>query len=141
MDVKQLSKEFDEALEKRDYREILGFFHEECEIEILNKVLRGKKGAEKWLDWLYENAPKIRFEPSVIISEENTFYEEFYAIVTLENGTEIRSHQAETLIYEDNKLKTLRVFLNPLDFSEIVAKDPFSNWILKTIKKKAVKGL
>lgn len=83
----------------------------------------------------------IRFEPVVVIAEGNIFYEEFYAIVTLKNGKEIRSHQAETLIYEEDKLKILRVFLNPLDFSDVVARDPFSKLIVNMIKKKAVKEL
>lgn len=140
-DIKKISERFDDALVKGDYDEILAFFHPDCDIEILGKTLRGLEGARMWLDWLYGNAPKIRFEPAVIISEDNTFYEEFYAIATLENGKEVRSHQAETLIYEGDKLRVLRVFLNPLDFSDVVARDPISRLIVNAIKKKAVKGL
>lgn len=141
MDIKKISEDFDQAIVDRDIEKILSFFHDECEIELLDQKLKGKIGARQWIDWLYSKAPKIYFKPSVIICEGNIFYEEFYAIITLSNGKIIKSHQAETLIYEDGKLKILRIFFNPLDFADIVAKDPITKLIVKKIKKKSIEGL
>ena len=119
----------------------MSIFAEDCVIEILGVTLNGKKGAQKWLNWLYSKAPALQFEPVVIISEGNVFYEEFFVHTMLPNGIKVISHQAETLIFENDKLKTLRVFFNPLDFSDLVAKGPISNGIIKIIQKKATEGL
>jgi ketosteroid isomerase-like protein len=139
--IKKIAEEFDIAIEKRDIREVLDFFSEDCEIELLGVKLYGKTGAKKWIEWLYSNAPKLQFEPVVIITEGNVFYEEFYVIVTLPNGKLVKSHQAETLLFENEKIKTLRIFFNPLDFSDVVTKGPISKGIVKYILKTAKKGL
>jgi hypothetical protein len=139
--IKKIAEEFDIAIETREISSVLDFFSEDCEIELLGIKLYGKKGAKKWIEWLYSNAPKVNFEPVVIITEGNVFYEEFYANVTLPSEKIIKSHQAETLIFENGKLKTLRIFFNPLDFSDVVAKGPISRKIISYIKKKARKGL
>ncbi|UYP48218.1 hypothetical protein NEF87_004503 [Candidatus Lokiarchaeum ossiferum] len=141
MDIKTIAENFDKALTERNIPSILKFFHENCEITTLNVPLKGKEGAQQWLKWLFEKTPQLDFEPVVIISEGNVFYEEFYAIVKLKNGQIIRSHQAETLIFEENKLKILKIFFNPLDFADIVAKDPISKRLIKIIQRKARKGL
>lgn len=139
--IKLIAKEFDKTIEQRNLQKVLDFFSKECEIELLGITLKGKEGAKLWITWLFENAPNLRFEPVVIISDGDVFYEEFYVNITLPNGKIIRSHQAETLVFENNLLKSLRIFFNPLDFSDIVAKDPLSKFVINYIKKKSRKGL
>ncbi len=135
--IEDISAKFDAVLEQRDIDAALSFFHPDCEIQILNQTLIGLDGARSWLHWLYQQAPKLHFKPIVIISEGNIFYEEFLVIVSLPNGKMIRSRQAETLIYENDKIKSLRIYFDPLDFAELVTKDPISKFIVKQIKKKA----
>ena len=141
MEIKQIAENFDDAIESRDIPKILAFFHENCEITILNETLQGKEGALKWQNWLFSKAPNIQFEPIVIIAEDSIFYEEFFVIITLKDGTKIKSRQAETLIFENRFLKSLRIFFDPLDFADIVVRDPFSRLIINYINKKARKGL
>ena len=139
--VKELAEKFDKAIEQHDIPAVLDAFSEDCEIELLGILLKGKEGAKKWIEWLYSNVPDIKFEPVVIISEDNVFYEEFYAIATLPNGKIIKSHQAETLIYEGDKLKILRIFFNPLDFAEMARGGRFGKRIFSYLIKKSVSGL
>ncbi len=139
--IKELAEKFDQTIEQHDIPAVLDAFSEDCEIEILGVHLFGKKGAEKWINWLYSTAPNIKFEPVVIISEGNVFYEEFYVIITLQNGKLIKSHQAETLIFENEKLKILRIFFNPLDFSELVRGGRIGKKMFDFLTKKSVSGL
>lgn len=90
---------------------------------------------------MFANAPDLKFELVVVISEENIFYEEFFVNVTLPSGKVVKSHQAETLMFEEGKLKTLRIFFNPLDFSDVVVKGPISKAVIRYILKTAQKGL
>jgi hypothetical protein len=132
---------FDKALENKNLDEILDSFTNDCEIELLNIKLVGKEGVRKWFNWLYKHIETLELVPITIIVKENVFFEEFLVKATLNNGKKANSKQAEILVYEDSKIKRLRLYFDRLDFSSSIAKDFISKTIIKQIIKKSIKGL
>ena len=139
--IRQVAMDFDNAIESRNFEKALSAFASGCEIELLGVKLTGLEGARRWMNWLFEKVASIRFQPITIMVDGDTFFEEFVAIAKLDDGREIHSKQAEVLIYEDYKLKSLRLYFDRLDFSDAVAKDFISKAIVKQLIKMSLKGL
>ena len=90
----------------------------------------------KWIDWLYSNLEEVKFEPITIIVEGNTLFEEFMIQAKLHNGVEVISKQGEVLIYENYKIRSLRLYFDRLDFAHAVIKGPITKAIVNKIVKK-----
>jgi hypothetical protein len=73
--------------------------------------------------------------------EGNTFFEEFIVEAKFHDGEEAHSKQAVVLVFEDLKIKSLRMYFDRLDFSGSVAKDVVSKTIVKELLKKSLEGL
>ena len=131
----------DNALEKMAVEEVVHYFAEDCEIELLNVKLVGKDGVRKWLHWLFKHVSEIRFKPVIILVEGNVFFEEFIINAKLHDGKQITSKQAEVLIYKNYKIQSLRLYFDRLDFADAVAKDFVSKGIVKQLIKKSIKEL
>jgi ketosteroid isomerase-like protein len=140
-EIKRVAMEFDNAIEARDIEAMVSSFADDCEIELLGLTLRGKDGVRTWIDWLFGNIPDIKFIPINIIVEGNVFFEEFVAITKLADGTEVRSKQAEVLIYEDYKIKSLRLYFDRLDFSDAISGNFLSRKVVQIVKDRSLKGL
>lgn len=84
---------------------------------------------------------KIKFEPVIIMVENNVFFEEFIVKAILLDGSEVESKWAEVLIYENYKIKSLRLYFDRLDFANSIIKGPISKMIIKKIIKESTKGL
>ena len=141
VEIREVAMAFDEALERKDPQAIMAKFADDCEIELLGVKLLGKEGAKKWLDWIYKHVAKIKFLPVTIMVEGNTFFEEFIVEATFHDGEEARSKQVVVLVFEDLKIKSLRMYFDRLDFSGAVAKDVISKTIVSEVVKKSVEGL
>jgi len=149
MDAQKLSEQIqkaamalDSALESRNTEEVLSYFADDCEIELLKQILIGKEGVKKWIDWLYKNLRQIKLQPIVMMVEGNKFFEEFIVRARLYSGIEVKSRQAEVLIYDDKgKIKSLRLYFDRLDFIESVTKGPISKTLVNQIIKKSLEGL
>lgn len=139
--IKEVAMELDNAIEKNDIELILSYFSNDCQIELLGIKLIGKEGVKKWLKWLYENIYEIKFEPITIIVNDDTFFEEFIVNAKLHNGKEIKSKQAEVLKYENYKIKSIRLYFNPLDFVKEIVKGPIDKLIINHLMIKSLKGL
>jgi hypothetical protein len=140
--IRTVAKELDDTLETRDNERILGFFADDCEIELLGITLKGKDGIGKWLDWKYRHVAGYELVPVVIMIEGNVFFEEFLVKARLPDGTALESKQAEVLVYnEDYKVKSLRLYFDRLDFADAVARDPVSRFIVGKLSKTSLKGL
>ena len=113
----------------------------DCEIELLGMKLTGKEGARKWLNWLYSHANEIELVPVTIMVDGDTFFEEFIAEAKLHNGVVIRSKQAEVLLYENYKVKNLRLYFDRLDFADSVTKGFIGKAIVRQLIKTSLKGL
>ena len=139
--IREVAKDLDDALETRNIEEILPFFADDCEIELLGTKLTGKESVRKWLDWQYKHVAEVRLVPVVIMVEGSVFFEEFIVNARLHNGTEAQSKQAEVLVYEDYKVKSLRLYFDRLDFAGSIAKDFVSRAIVRRLIKMSLAGL
>ena len=139
--IRKIALALDIAIEIKNIEGILSSFTEDCEIELLRQHLIGKEGVKKWIDWMYKNVRQIKFQPIVIMVKGNTLFEEFIVRARLHSGIEIKSKQSEVLVYENDKIKSLRLYFDRLDFAESVAKDPISKATVNRILKKSLEGL
>jgi ketosteroid isomerase-like protein len=139
--IRKLSLDLDKALENKNVELVLSSFSDACEIELLGIRLTGKAGARKWLQWMYRYLAEVRFTPITIMVEGNMFFEEFILRGRFHDGTEVKSKQAEVLIYEGDKLKVLRLYFDRLDFAGSVAKGRIARAFVRWAKKKSLMGL
>lgn len=139
--IKDVAKEFDSVVERKDLERAMSYFSERCEIEMLGLTLEGKEGAKKWLEWLFSTFKEISFEPVTIMIDENTFFEEFVITGELKNGVMVTSKQAEVLVYKDYKIKSLRLYFDRMDFAEVMGKGPIKRTLIKMIKNASLKDL
>ncbi len=131
----------DKALESKDLQAIMEKFADDCEIEFLSVKLLGKEGVRKWFNWIYKHVAEIEFLPVTIMVEGNTFFEEYIVKAKFQDGEEARSKQAVVLVFENSKVKSLRMYFDRLDFSSSVAKDVISKTIVRELVKKSLEGL
>jgi ketosteroid isomerase-like protein len=139
--IRQVALALDKAIENKDKDQVLACFTDDCEIELLRQLLVGKDGVKKWLDWLFRNFWQIRFQPIVIMVKGNTLFEEFIVRARLHSGPEIKSKQSEVLVFAEDKIKSLRLYFDRLDFADLLTKDFISKAALNRIMKKSLEGL
>jgi ketosteroid isomerase-like protein len=139
--IKEVAMQFDVAIENRDIELMVSAFADDCEIELLGVVLKGKDGVRKWLEWLFMHLVDVKLIPVIIMVEGDVFFEEFVVRGTLHDGTVIESKQAEVLIYENYKIKSLRLYFDRLDFIDAVVDGFISKRIVRTLIKRSLEGL
>ena len=139
--IKKVASVFDNAICNKDIAQMISAFADDCEIELLGLILKGKEGVQKWIDWMFSHLVSIEIEPVVIMVERNVFFEEFLVRGTLHDGRAVTSKQAEVLIYENYKIKALRLYFDRLDFAEAVADGFISKRIVETLIKRTREGL
>jgi ketosteroid isomerase-like protein len=140
-EIREVAMAFDKALERKDLQAITEKFADDCEIELLGVKLLGKEGAKKWFNWLFKHVAELKLLPVTIMVEGNTFFEEFIVEAKFHDGESARSNQAEVLVFEDLKIKSLRMYFDRLDFASSVAKDVISKTIVRQLVKKSLEGL
>lgn len=129
------------ALEKKDYALIKNFFAEDCQIEFLEVTLQGRKGVEKWLDYIFRYVKKFKLEPITIMVEDGVFFEEFKVSATLPDDSKLNSKWAEVLIFENDKVQSLRLYFDRLKFAKSAASNLVARKILAYLEKKTLEGL
>lgn len=139
--IKEIAMELDDALEKRDYELIKSHFTKDCKIEFLDVTLRGRKGVEKWLDYIFEHVKAFKLKPILIMVENDSFFEEFIVIATLPDGSKISSKWAEVLVYKNYKIQSLRLYFDRLNFIKSIASNILIKKLLKYLDKKSLEGL
>ena len=140
-EIRRVAMALDKALESKDLQAIMEKFADDCEIELLNVKLLGKEGVRKWFNWIYNHVDEIEFLPVTIMVEGNTFFEEYIVKAKFHDGEEARSNQAVVLVFENLKVKSLRMYFDRLGFSSAVAKDVISKTIVRELVKKSLEGL
>ena len=140
-EIRRVAVALDNAIENKDPDAVIACFADDCEIELLRHSLVGKAGVKKWFSWLFKNIWQIKFQPIKIMAEGNTLFEEFIIRARLRSGSEVKSKQAEVLIFENDKIKSLRLYFDRLDFADTLTKDPVSKAVLSRIIKKSLEGL
>ena len=96
---------------------------------------------KKWLNWFFNLFDTIKFEPIVIIVENNIFFEEFIIHASFHHDRNLSVKLAEVLEYEHYKIKSLRLYLDRLEFADAALDGFLSKKLVKLIKKKSLKGL
>ena len=139
--IRKIASDLDKAIENKNRDLISLFFTDDCEIELLGLKLNGKDGVEKWMNWIYEHLAEVKFLPIVIMVEGNFFFEEFIVKAKLHNGVEIESKQAEVLIFENDKVKSLRLYFNPIEFALYTEKGFFARMMIQKFTKRSLKRL
>ncbi len=137
----KLAEELDNDLELQEVDRMIPYFSEDCEIEIFGLRIKGKRDLKKWLNWFFNLFDKIKFEPIVIIVENHIFFEEFIIHVSFKQGKKLSVKVAEVLEYDNYKIKSLRLYLDRLEFSDIFTNGFLSKKLVKLIKKRSLKGL
>lgn len=140
-EIRRVAMVLDNAIENKDLNAVMSCFADDCEIELLRHSLYGKAGVKKWFNWLFKNVWQIKFQPVIIMAEGNTLFEEFIIRVRFENGPEVKSKQSEVLVFENDKIKCLRLYFDRLDFADAVVKDPVSKAVMSRVMKKSLEGL
>ena len=139
--IRKIALALDNAIENKNIEGILSSFTGDCEIELLRQHLIGKEGVKKWIDWMYKNVRQIKFQPIIIMVKGNALFEEFIVRARLHSGIEIKSKQSEVLVYEDDKIKSLRLYFDRLDFVEPAIKGRINKAIINQVLKKSLEGL
>ena len=139
--IEEVAMEFDKTIEQKDKEKIPLFFTKDCEIELLGLKISGEDGIKRWITWLYKYISKIKLEPITIMVKDNIFFEEFVVNATLNNGVRVKSKQSEVLVYEDYKIKSLRLYFDRLQLSQSLFKNPVTNFILNKIISKSIEDL
>ena len=139
--IRKVAVELDNAIENKDLNTVMSCFADNCEIELLRHSLYGKAGVKKWFDWLFKSIRQIKFQPVIIMAEGNILFEEFVIRARLYSGPEVKSKQSEVLVFENNKIKCLRLYFDRLDFADAVSKDPVSKAVVSRVIKKSLEGL
>ena len=139
--IRKVAMTLDNGIENKDLNTVMSCFADTCEIELLRQSLYGKAGVKKWFDWLFKNIRQIKFQPVVIMAEGNILFEEFIIRARLNSGPEIKSKQSEVLVFENEKIKCLRLYFDRLDFADTVTKDPLSKAVVSRVIKKSIEGL
>jgi ketosteroid isomerase-like protein len=139
--IKKVAMELDNALEKKNFNEIKSLFSDDCEIEFLGIKLNGRDGVEKWLKFIFEYVESFKLEPIVIIVEGSIFVEEFYVDINFRDGSNYHTKWSEVLIYENYKVKSLRLYFDRLEIIQHAPIGYFNKKILGFIDKKTLKGL
>jgi len=137
----KLAKDLDDDLERKNVNKLISYFSKDCEIEIFGLTLKGHEDLKKWFHWFFDMFDSIEFDPIVILVENNIFFEEFVIKVTYNHGKRLNVKVAEVLEYKNYKVKSLRLYLDRLQFSDILAKSFFVKKLVKIIKKKSLAGL
>ena len=140
-EIRKVAEKFDDTIVNKNLDLVLECFADDCEIELLGLTLHGKDGATKWFYWMYRHIESLEFIPVIIMVEGNTFFEEFIVKGILRNGDEFSSKQSEILVYENLKVKSLRLYFDRLDFADAVAHGFAQKAIIKQVIKKSQEGL
>jgi len=139
--IREYAKSFDDAIERRDMKEVVSYFCDDSEIELLGIKLTGKEGLRKTFDWIYKYLKEIILVPITIMVDDNVFFEEFRVKAKVKGGKELRVKQSEVLVWEDDKIKSLRLYFDRLELADAFISNFLERIMVKQLIKESLKGL
>ena len=139
--IRKYAKALDDAIEGRNMEEVMSYFCDDCEIEVLGVKLTGKEGLRKTFGWMYKYLKGMVLIPITIMVDGNTFFEEFIVKTKVKGGKEIQVKQAEVLVYEDYKVKSLRLYFDRLELADVFTSNAIEQVMVNQIIKASLKGL
>ena len=139
--IRKAAKALDDAVERDDREAVLNCFSEDGEVELFGLRMRGKTQIRDAIDWMFNTLGKIRFEPRVIMIDGDTFFEEFVLVAQRPDGSLLRVDAAEVLIYEDCRVKSLRLYFDRLALAGFAAKGAIEKSLIHWLEQVTLKGL
>ena len=136
------AKALDDAIEKRDTEELISYFSDNCEIELLGIKLSGKEGLKKAINWMFRYLNQITLIPITIMVDQNTFFEEFTVKATVKGGKEIQVNQSEVLVYnKEYKVTSLHLYFDRLELAAAYTSNPLEKLMISLINRASLKDL
>ena len=140
-EIRRYAKALDDAIEGGDIDEVMSYFSEDCEIELLGIKLSGKEGLRKAFEWIYKYLKDMVLVPITIMVDGDVFFEEFMVKAKVKGGEELQVKQAEVLVYEDYKVKSLRLYFDRLELADAFTSNALERMMVKQLVKESLKGL
>lgn len=119
----------------------MSYFSDDCEIEMLGIKLAGQEGLRKMIRWMYRYLEEIVLIPVTIMVDGNTFFEEFTVKAKVKGGKEVQVKQAEVLVYDQDKVSSLRLYFDRLELAETFTSNIIERIMIKQIIKASLKEL
>jgi ketosteroid isomerase-like protein len=139
--IRKYAKALDDAIEGRNIEEVVSYFCDDCEIEVLGVKLTGKEGLRRAFGWMYKYLKEMVLIPITIMVDGDIFFEEFIVKTKVKGGKEIQVKQAEVLVYEDYKVKSLRLYFDRLELADVFTSNAVERVMVNQIVKASLKGL
>jgi len=140
-EIRKYARALDDAIEKGNIEEVMSYFCDDCEVELLGVKLTGKEGLRKAFDWIYKYLKKMVLVPVTIMVDGNTFFEEFIIKAKVKGGKELQVKQSEVLVYDDYKVKSLRLYFDRLELADVFTSNVLEQVMVKQLVKLSLKGL
>jgi ketosteroid isomerase-like protein len=140
-EICKYAKALDDAIEGRNIEEVMSYFCDDCEVEFLGIKLTGKEGLRKAFDWIYKYLKEIVFVPITIMVDGNVFFEEFIVKAKVKGDKELQVKQSEVLVYDDYKVKRLRLYFDRLELADAFTSNFLEQMMVKQLIKASLKGL
>ena len=115
--LQNAARALDDALERGDRDAVVSCFRPDCHVELLGVRLAGHDGVRRWVDWLFGHIDALRLEPAFATTDGPNHVEEVVAVCTLADGLAMRSHQVRVLSFDGDRVASMRLYFNPLDFA------------------------
>jgi ketosteroid isomerase-like protein len=140
-EIRRYARALDDAIEKGNIDEVMPYFCDDCEVELLGVKLTGKEGLRKAFDWIYKYLKELVLVPVTIMVDGNTFFEEFIVKAKVKGGKELQVKQAEVLVYDNYKVKSLRLYFDRLELADAFVSNVLEQIMVKQLIKESLKGL
>jgi hypothetical protein len=139
--IRKLAKALDNAIEKRNIRELMSYFSEECEIKLPGVTLYGRGGLEKAIAWMFSYLKEIILVPVNIMIQDNVFFEEFI-VQAKPGGNDIELKMSEVLEYDAGyKVKSIRLYFDRLELARAIPANFLDRMLINRVDRASLKGL
>ena len=139
--IRDLAKALDDAIEKHNVQELVSYFSKECEIYLPGITLSGHEGLKKAVMWMFRYLKEMSLIPVTIIIQGNIFFEEFVVKAKIA-GRDIELRQSEVLEYNtDYKVKTIRLYFDRLELAQAFPYNFIDRMLIRRVNKASLKGL
>jgi ketosteroid isomerase-like protein len=139
--IRGYAKSFDDAIERRDMNQVMSYFCDDSEIELLGIKLTGKEGLRKTFEWMYKYLKEMILVPITIMVDGDVFFEEFIVKAKVKGGKELQVKQSEVLVWEDDKIKSLRLYFDRLELADAFISNFLEQIMVGQLIKESLKGL
>ena len=140
-EIRKYAKALDDAIEGGNIEEVMSYFCDDCEVELLGVKLNGREGLRKAFDWIYKYLKEMVLVPITIMVDGNVFFEEFVVKAKVKEGKELQVKQSEVLVYDDYKVKSLRLYFDRLELADAFTSNVLEQMMVKLLVKASLKGL